>query len=272
MPKQRLLTLKEAADALGIDEKAVQAQLVAGQLKGEKKSAWLQDKWFVYQGDVDELLAKQITEPEAPKSGKAAAKPTPVSEHAITVDLKAVMGPNRHLSAQPSTKTSGEDEVRIWLATERERLKLIVEQVMQPLVEKIATQAQALAEKDRIIEEQAKQLKMLPDLEKQASESRAAKESEMAELKDKIAILKEHNKQGDLALVKVAELETTLQDLKRLEAADKAAAESQIEKLKKEREQQAQALDDEIAFLSSQLELAQRPWWRKLIKRSNHGE
>lgn len=263
MPKQRLLSLREAADALGIDEKAVQAQLVAGQLKGEKKSAWLQDKWFVYKGEVDDLLAKQSKETSKKQSGKQ----VPATENAFAVDLKAVMGPNR---GGNGSKTSSEDEVRLWLATERERLKLIVEQVMQPLVEKIAAQAQALAEKDRVIDEQSRMLKMLPDLEKQAKEARA-KETEMTELKEKIATLQEHSKQGELAKVKVVELESTLQDLKRLEAESKAEADAKLERTRKEAEEQAKALDEEIILLSTQLEFARKPWWRRMFAARPNG-
>jgi hypothetical protein len=263
MPKQRLLTLREAADALGMDEKSVQAELVAGQLKGEKKSAWLQDKWFVYKGEVDERLSKK--ESESKPNSKAAGKQLPSADQAISVDLKALMGPKRGLAASKSS--DGEDEVRLWLATERERLKLIVEQVMQPLVEKIATQAQLLAEKDRIIDEQAKQLKLLPDLvEKQALEARAQKEAEMSELKVKIASLKEQNEQGEVAKVKVTELESTLKDLKRLEAESKASAEKKYDQLKQEREKQVKEMKDELSLLSAELEFARRPWWKKFTR------
>src|SRR5262249_14784942 len=233
MPKQRLLTLREAADALGMDERAVQAELVAGQLKGEKKSTWLQDKWFVYKGEIDDRLGKKQTEPKGANKEKSGSKQLPAADQAISVDLKTLMGPT-------TKQTSSEDEVRIWLATERERLKLIVEQVMQPLVEKIATQAQSLAEKDRIIDEQAKQLKLLPDLvEKQAVEVRAKKELEITDLKEKIATLKEQNEAGELAQVKVEALESTLKDLKRLEAESKASAQKKYDELQQAQELQA---------------------------------
>lgn len=258
MPKQRLLTLREAADALGMDERAVQAELVAGQLKGEKKSNWLQDKWFVYKGEIDERLAKKQTEPKGAK-GKSGSKQLPAFDQPISVDLKTLMGPT-------TSQTSSEDEVRIWLATERERLKLIVEQVMQPLVEKIATQAQALAEKDRVIDEQAKQLKLLPDLvEKQALEVRAKKELEITDLKEKVAALKEQNEAGELAQVKVEALESTLKDLKRLEVESKATAEKKYNELQQAQELQARRLTEEIDVLSSQLDMAKRPWWKKLM-------
>jgi len=264
MPKQRLLTLKEAADALGMDEKSVQAQLVAGQLKGEKKSAWLQDKWFVYKGEVDERLSKKESDSKPAGKSQSSAKQLPSSEQAISVDLKALMGPKRGSAA---SKSDSEDEVRLWLATERERLKLIVEQVMQPLVEKIASQAQLLAEKDRIIDEQAKQLKLLPDLvEKQALEARAQKETEMSELKVRIASLKEQNEQGEIAKVKVVELESTLKELKRLEAESKESSEKKYEQLKQERERQVKEMKDELSELSDQLEFARRPWWKKFTR------
>jgi hypothetical protein len=185
-------------------------------------------------------------------------------EQAISVDLKALMGPKR---GAVSKSSDSEDEVRLWLATERERLKLIVEQVMQPLVEKIATQAQLLAEKDRVIDEQAKQLKLLPDLvERQALEARAQKEAEMSELKGKIANLKEQNEQGEIAKVKVVELESTLKELKRIEAESKESAEKQYEDLREERERQVKELSEEMNLLSCQLEQARRPWWKKFSR------
>src|ERR1700726_3582171 len=56
--KTPMVTTKQAAAALGIDERTIEERLVTGHLKGEKHHILFKEKWFVYKSEVDALIAK----------------------------------------------------------------------------------------------------------------------------------------------------------------------------------------------------------------------
>jgi hypothetical protein len=59
MQKHPMLSVKEAAEALKIDERSVRDRLANGTLKGEKKMVGLREKWFIYSSALNNALAKQ---------------------------------------------------------------------------------------------------------------------------------------------------------------------------------------------------------------------
>ena len=59
MQKHPMLSVKEAAEALKIDERSVRDRLTNGTLKGEKKMVGLREKWYVYSSAIQSALAKQ---------------------------------------------------------------------------------------------------------------------------------------------------------------------------------------------------------------------
>lgn len=150
---------------LGLDERSVRERLINGQLKGEKRNVGLREKWFVHAGSVE----------------SAASKHQPFShplEDVLTIDADTV-------DAEPSPTMSpppGE-----WMEEERRRVKMLAEEMIQPLLQTIRDQERALQEKDR-------QLKLLPDLQSQAERERQAAEVralEVEALKKQIAALEE---------------------------------------------------------------------------------
>ena len=66
MYKHPMLSVKEAAAALGCDERWVRERLNQGQLKGEKKNIGAKEKWFVYKGEIDAALARKGVFPSPP--------------------------------------------------------------------------------------------------------------------------------------------------------------------------------------------------------------
>lgn len=115
----------------------------------------------------------------------------------------------------------------------------MVEQCVRPLVEEVKTQAIALAEKDRIIEEQGRQLRLLPDLQKRSEEER-----------------------------KLAEVERSAAELKAIEveALNKQIAAMEAEK--KEllaKASEASILAKDVQLLKSKVEELQKPWWKKFF-------
>ena len=58
-----MLTVKQVANALGIDERSVRDKLALGTLKGTKKTVGQRDQWFVHQRDLDAELARRGQSP-----------------------------------------------------------------------------------------------------------------------------------------------------------------------------------------------------------------
>lgn len=128
-------------------------------------------------------------------------------------------------------------------------------------MERLEAQTAALIEKDKIIAEQATQLRLLPDLQRQAEveKQQAAKERESVQLvaherdalKRQVAALEEEK-------VKAAALEEKIQSLE----AEQALAAVTTEKLT-EVEQALADLKAKDEALRKELEKAKRPFWEK---------
>lgn len=119
--------------------------------------------------------------------------------------------------------------------------QLIVEQCVRPLVEevKVKAQALALAEKDRIIEDQSRQLRLLPDFQKRAEDEKARAEEER----------------------KAAELRAL-----EIEALNKQLAAREAEKEQLETKvNEAAALASDLEALKQTVTKLQTPWYKKIF-------
>lgn len=189
---------------LGLDERSVRERLINGQLKGEKRNVGLREKWFVHAGSVESAAGKHQVFDHAFEDEPAV--------DAETVDAEA---------STPIPPPPGE-----WMEEERRRVKMLAEEMIQPLLHTIREQERALQEKDR-------QLKLLPDLESQAEKER---------------------KNAELRALEVAALHKQIEELDK-ERAQAAAAAAQAGDLARELD----GLKQKVAEL-------QRPWWQRLIK------
>jgi hypothetical protein len=175
------LSVKEAAELLRLDERSVRERLINGQLKGEKKQIGLRDKWFVYTGSIEAALSKQ--------QGAFAGDPIAFSD--VTVDAE----PAEEIdSPEGDTEPSNQSEDAGWLEANRDKVRALAEEIVKPLMEKIETQAEVIFEQKHIIGDQERQLRLLPDLQKQAEQR--AKDVELRHveneaLKKQIAALQE---------------------------------------------------------------------------------
>jgi DNA repair exonuclease SbcCD ATPase subunit len=321
MQKHPMLSVKEAAEALRIDERSVRDRLTNGTLKGEKKMVGLREKWFIYSGAVQSALAKQddmnfignsvaVQESNEPQTIDATSVPFTETDDSFDTtygDLDEVA----HTQA-PATSTRGD-----WHPESKANLESLVETFMKPLVDKIATQERALmeqatvlADQEKAIEEQKRQLRLLPDLQKQAEERRKEAETKALEA---IALTKQIDAMKSLAeekaadLARLTQLETeTLPTLERqleqerlqkekdlaetsakLMALEKAkqdadeakskleeSLQSEIARLRDEKEEQAKAIESKFDALNEKLEQLQKPknnWFKSLFLSSNQG-
>lgn len=250
MHKHPMLTVKQAAVALGLDERSIRERLIQGQLKGEKRMIGLREKWFVFGGAIETELQKK-REMEG-LQGQMSFAP---NEQTITVEAQ----PFDATPDDTSDADSGD-----W--DDSPNLSIIVEQLMKPLVEKVSAQAHALSEKDRIIEEQGRQLRLLPDLEKQAEEIRKTaevKSFEVGALSKQVSALQEELLAANQRALKVAELESAIKELQVREEENKAAA---MDELKRLQEQKEAAILEQLGAVQQELKkLREPPWWKKFL-------
>lgn len=203
----KTISVKEAAEALGVSPRSIQYKLQNGDLKGTRtKNQYGVAEWRVWPN-------KEIAEALARKQG-----------------IKTDPGPQDAINFSPNAETVEAEEVSFdesadefsaplnWRQVEMERLELMAEKLMKPLAERIEAQAVALHEQERLIEDQRRQLRLLPDLQKQADEERKAADLRALEneaLKKQMAAIEEEKLQ---LLVKAQEATALAADLQSLKA------------------------------------------------------
>lgn len=238
MQRNAMISVKDAASLLNLDERSIRERLANGSLKGEKRSHGQRDKWFVYASAIEaELKVKQS------QQNAAEALSNLKTEEADIVSIRS----NQEFNFSPESEESidaeevfSSEEKSSWRTTQLHQLELIAEKLMKPLTDRLEFQAMALAEKDRIIEEQGRQIRLLPDLQKQAEQERKAAELKALEveaLQKQIAALEEERR--------------------------RAAAEAQ--RISAEKEGRDKVIEQQLGSLTTKLEDLQKPWWKKLF-------
>lgn len=203
------MTVKQAAEILRIDERSVRERLSNGQLKGEKKNIGLREKWFVYHGALEAALAKE---------NRSDALDGVIADDVTDVDS---------VNDADQTDFRTPDDDGTWLDVNRDKLKAIAEEIVKPLMERIENQSEVIFEQKRMLEEQERQLRLLPDLRKQAEQKE--KDAELLHLEN--------------------------------EAFRKQLAAIEEERLLAE----ARAAAYESAAQAAREKEAQKPWWQKLL-------
>ncbi len=207
MQKHPLLSVKEAAEKLRLDERSVRERLANGSLKGEKRKVGLRDKWFVYSGSVEASLAKQ-----GPFEGD------PIAFADVVVDTDAVedvVDAFEAVHADDDEEGASDDR---WLERNRDKVQAIAAELLKPLADKIEAQAEVIYEQRRTITEQERQIRLLPDLQKLAEDRAKAAELKHVEseaLRKQIEALEEAKLHEEEALKKqVAALQQELETAK----------------------------------------------------------
>jgi hypothetical protein len=231
----RTISVKEAAQALGLTNRAVIYRLEKGDLRGHQSpNPYGVNEWRIY--PTKEIAQKlKIKEGDSPEIDFA-----PQEE---AIDAETV-----------SEETNEVPPHQAWVEAERQHMRMIAEEMMKPLLETIRDQ-------ERQLEDQSRQIKLLPDFEKQAEKERKAveaKELEAQALRKQIAALKAEQDEAEKSKQQVALLQQTLEENQR-------AAELEIERVKEEKEAQIKAVQDQLKTLSDTVHELKQPWWKKLF-------
>lgn len=292
MQKHPLLSVKEAAEALRLDERSVRERLTNGTLKGEKKMMGLREKWFVYKGAIDSALGKQenldLSSPEPAVATAQQEKPSDqTSIENQTATLEASYITDAVVTEVPEARTNPSDTPRgAWYADDKKNLESLVETFMKPLVDKVAAQERDLAAKlnilqqqEETIKDQRRQLLLLPDLEKERKEfelrelEMIAMQKQMAALADEKAKALATKEAEVVSLLKRAEEERVAADEVKKLAESRAteihgltqhiAAVEEEKQILEARAAEAAKLANDLESLKKTVEELKQPWWKK---------
>lgn len=172
----KTITVREAAHALNLTKRAVMYRLDGGKLKGIRvKTSHGLEEWRIYPN-------KEILE-----GLQRLAQSNPVNE-----PLRDPLTEEEIDAEEVDFEDESIVDDQRWQDTERDRIKIIAEEFMKPLLERIDNQSRALMQKEQ--ELLTLKVKLLPDLEKRAEEERKTaelKQMEIAALNKQIESLKE---------------------------------------------------------------------------------
>lgn len=281
----KTLSVREVAAALEMTPRGVIQRLNKGQLKGTRRANQFGvQEWLVY-ANKEIMLAIEAKRGAGP--GTDGQKFDFAPDENYTVDAEDVSYGDSEEEVDTPTN---------WRQIEMERLEVMAEKLVKPLTERLEAQALALREQEKVIEEQNRQLRLLPDLQKSAEKERKSaelKELEAEALKKQIAALQdqlEHKlvpeirqqveeelkqKDGELAALKqqlasleaerqrAEALESRIAELQQSKVESEKAMQDEIERLRQEKDAHAQSVQEQLGLLTQKLERMEQPWWKR---------
>jgi len=271
----RTLTVKEAAQALGVSVRTVQHRLSTGELKGKRTpNQYGVSEWRVWPNkEIMERLSPGKTFEELDFS--APTEEFQGGDSSAVVDAEAVESPREDVD-EPSLRT-------------------IVRELTQQFSEQLSREKSIVAQLQRDIEDKDRQLKLLPDFQKQAEDQRKEaelKELESIALRKQVEALKSEEESQKAEIARLAKLEAevvpSLAAQTEANEADLAKLQSDLEiaqKDKEAKEEQARALEAEnerlkqkakeatlsaakLEQLEKEIQLLKQPkpsFWKKLF-------
>lgn len=276
MNKHPMLSVKEAANLMGCDERWVRERLNQGQLKGEKKNIGLKEKWFVYAGEVEAAIAKRAGTTSLSSTDYLASQPAPphtAPSSNQTVEPETVVVDTEWNDNDDNEVVDGNrDEARLaWLQSQREALVEVAEEMMRPLVIQLEEKNVLLQQKEEALQaasyqlgyakgrmqEQEEKIKLLPDFQAKA-EKAAQLEREATEAKDRAQTL-------EISLAKVEE-ERSIFEMQSRKLVEEANLE--LQNLKAQKEQESNLSAAKLAELEKVVQELQKPkptLWQKLF-------
>lgn len=234
----RTVTVREVAQALNLTKRAIMYRLEAGKLKGIRvKNEFGVDEWRIYP-------TKEIVE-----ALNRIASMNPTEEPEAYFDHSSIEAEEIGIEEYEEATETSFSGVR----NDRERIKLLAEELVKPLLEKIDSQTRLLTRQEIEIEDL--KIKLLPDLEKKAEKERKAaelKELEIVALQKQIESLKETTDSNRFSIIE--ELEKKISSLEQ----------NVLPELQRQLETERKTKIDEVARLQNEVE--------KLFLKANESE
>jgi len=277
-PLPRYLSVEEAAAALKTTDRTVRRMLNDGRLAGSQT----EDKGkMVWRVNATKELLEQLEKLEQVHDQSLFSAEVVGSATDVTEEDK----PKEE--AEPGFSQNDQGSSKEDLSPAAESFWSFME---EKILTKLQEKDQAIGMLLKVIEEKDLQLKLLPDLEKQAKA--AEEEKKKAEAKEQEAIkerakseaereraerlareveeerlrAKEEKKNVELKELEIQALKKqvdVMSDLKQSTEASRLAAKEELERIKAEKEEKERAVQEEVKALARKLEELQRPWYKK---------
>lgn len=220
----RYLSIEEVAAALGTTDRTVRRMLNDGRLPGSQSKEKGKMVWRVH-------ATKDLLEKLEQLYGEST-----VSVDSFDVQDEQESGSYEEPAQESSGRQSTPPESSSWHTEELEKLKFVAEELakalIKPMSEKLDNQTRMIVEQEKEIENLQRQVRLLPDLQRQtitAEEQLKIKHAEAEALAKQVEALK-------------------LQ----LDNESKKASE-------------ADQFKEQVTNLSEQVKSLQRPWWKKIL-------
>jgi len=264
----KTISVRDAAMALGITNRAVLYRREKGQLKGQliKNDHGVPEYRIYPNKEIIEGL-KRIGSPLIANEA---------IQEADIVDAQSVFTPGDDIQDMSVDPETDEDAIQgkpgDWTDPARAAAGGVAEELWSNLISRFL---EKLEEKDQLIgvmrtelADKDRQLKLLPDLEKKAEEERKAAELralEAAALQKQIEAMQAEKQEALNAQQKVEELERQMERLR----ADEA---EKLEHLKAEKEAHETAIQKQLAAVTEELQQLRKPWWKKWFQAPQNSE
>jgi len=254
----KTISVRDAAAALGITNRAVLYRREKGHLKGQliKNDNGVPEYRIYPNKEIIEGL-KRIGSPLIASEA---------IQEADIVEAQTVFAPGDD-TLDMSVDSEGEIKGKAgeWTDPARTTAGGVAEELWSNLInrflEKLEEKDQLIGEMRTELSDKDRQLKLLPDLEKKAEEERKAAELralEAAALQKQIKALQVEKEEALSAQQKVEELERQMEQLRAEEA-------QKLEQLKAEKEAHEAAIQKQLAAVTEELQQLRKPWWKKLF-------
>ncbi len=236
-----MISVKDAADALGVDPRTIREKLATGQLKGEKRLQGLKEKWFVYRGEIESLLEQQRLRGFSMQD-RVSTQGMPeffTEDTAESIDIDEV---------DPDSEETG-------VVPNSSQLEVVIRAITKQFSEELQKTQEVLLSVKKELDEKDRQLKLLPDLEKKWEEERIARNMatrQLERLQSEVVSLQEET-------ANKAELEQKLQESEgALEKLSLDLQDLQVSKEKLQAESERM-----VTELQRELKKLKKPLWKK---------
>jgi len=243
MQKNAVISVKEAAGLLELDERSIRERLINGSLRGEKRSHGQREKWYVYATAIEAELkqkkshqgvAEMLSNIANEESGTLNFDPEP---HAGTV----VNSTSSEIIDAEVANDSG--DARLWLSKERDAVRELVKEMIKPITEQLHQKDRELQEATYRLgylqgqmKDQEEQIKLLPDFQAKAEEAERLR------------------------------IELSAERTEAEQARERAATlEQELEALRAEKEASSKVVEEKFAGLAAKIQELEKPWWKKMF-------
>lgn len=309
----KTLSVKQVAEYLGINPRTVLKRLSNGQLKGTRRTnKFGVEEWWVYpnkeirqalesSGQTDLLSGEDVisdaevvdsyTENFSPEEAEnnESFDASPQDVRSTTQSAADELWNN--IIGKFVTELKERDqligEMRVEMAEKDRQLRLLPDLQKQAEKERQeaemkSLEAEALKKQISALQDEVEQ-RIPREVEKQLQDEKAAKESELANIKtelererqlkqeeikmleERLASVDEYKKLAQEAQARLDELQRKIEERNAAQEAEKTAALEELKRLQEEKRSESTAIREELAALSKKLEKSEGSWWKKLF-------